>query len=58
MITPKTQIGTALKLSEETIFQMAHVWQADLLALRLELALIHEQLKPWYVRLWEWMRGE
>ncbi len=58
IIRPGTQIGTALKLSEDTVLQIAHVWEADLIKLRLELLLIQQQLKPWYVRLWEWWRGE
>ncbi len=51
-------IGTALNLSRDTMLQIASIWQADLLTLRGELLQeIRHELRPWYVRLWEWMHG-
>ena len=47
---PPTQRLEDFQFSDALIAQLAAVWQADLAVLRYEL-------RPWYVRFWEWVYG-
>ena len=53
-VMPRLPVPSAqsrgLQFSDEMIAQLTAIWQA-------ELALLRMELRPWYVRVWEWVRG-
>ncbi len=58
-IAPRTTVTTtqapsqtfsSMMANDDLIVRITEIWQADLLALR------HE-LRPWYIRLWDWWHG-
>jgi hypothetical protein len=56
-VTPPLLERAPLQFSDELILQLAAVWREDLAVLKTDLAELRRELRPWYVRLWEWMRG-
>ncbi len=50
MPIPTTTYRTGQPLSDEMVAQIRAVWVRDLYELQ-------QSLRPWYVRLWEWVNG-